>query len=1013
MALVGPERLLMMKSAFSMMMSTWLATLPLFAHAQSAPETVPYDKPVGRPSRDSAQIVKKTDNRGYVEVVARDQNGKESVFQLRKTEDPEIRKFSPKALSREFAENLKKMQPYEAVKATTKRFPMESGLFFMAIGAVTAMQIFSDYSSNPMRMQQHIEHSLSPMGMFSFYMFMSTNGVTSNALSTIIKNPKYHGMIPYLGMTAGYFVQSTIATFAADPNVKACAKAMLGHDISQMPDVAKDPCDAAFSYYALKGKFYDLTPGLISMLGSSFIAFQAQNLAVQLLRFASIDIAFLFIPGGVGVISVRFLIVSAIQMGLFYYIDVVWLNHFVTSSFKNIFDGSYISRLDRELTNHLIRKKQTRWADQLPTEICQMQKKPEFCERDFAANLKHMQEQLGNWRMFNLSKIYEAHMTWQEMLARMNSQYDATYSFYKDLVDEIRNSKWKLTSPLRLELVDPLYGVKANGLPDDKAYMYYLKPHFTENQASETAMMVGQSIQKQLDDGSYVAQGFAPYDLRVLKEAAQKLSSNDPIVQGQGVGTINKALDRVNMDAFAYTVQMIDELRRITSELGEGARPLMKPGQGFFARYERWSEAAESLKTVKFPQISASFRAPKATDYMAVQAVCGPDANEKDTSLTPVTFGGSASFTPPRIVSQQPTNFVCEGLGDLTADMIFSYPFQSGKNTQEGLVGFLKENVRPEILGDRDNSGFIPWWEANVENKIKAKYEDFGRDYETIIKKLIAQLHTTADSKLNMGPAPNGIVPSIRQQLRLDLMVLGELLKDHYQMQHQQALPIQYFSSKPEPVPGVISSGVRYLKTVPRSTLLRSLKEGSNAPGVFGGQPTQTSILEFDRLAPLFYPELATPSLATARGHALQIQKELEYEFETLLWMLRRIKVAQVDGEERISSNLENSELEEKVQKITEKTEAFGKLLGVGEAEDGAIVKLPTQEIRDVAINALEDILALANEVHMYGSIANAVSWEKIRNVKAAGQQQREFNSKVQKQVQQLRGSMARIGGAH
>ncbi|MBX3042045.1 MAG: hypothetical protein KF789_15170, partial [Bdellovibrionaceae bacterium] len=358
----------MMKSAFSLMMSTWLATLPLFAHAQGAPDTVPYTKDMSQFYKNATEIAKTTDNRGYVEVVARDQNGKESVFQLQKTQDTEMRKFSPNALAREFAENLKKMQPYEAVKATTKRFPMESGLFFMAIGAVTAFQIFTDYSTNPMRMQQHIEHSLSPMGMFSFYMFMSANGVTSNALSTIIKNPKYHGMIPYLGMTAGYFVQSTISTFAADPNVKACAKSMMGMDISKMTDIAKDPCDAAFSYYALKGKFYELTPGLISMIGSSFIAFKAQEVLVKgVLRITGMDIAFLFIPGGIGVLSIRFLIVSAIQMGLFYYIDVVWLNHFVTFSFKNIFDGSYIARRDREITDHLLYKKKTQWGDQLPT----------------------------------------------------------------------------------------------------------------------------------------------------------------------------------------------------------------------------------------------------------------------------------------------------------------------------------------------------------------------------------------------------------------------------------------------------------------------------------------------------------------------------------------------------------------------------------------------------------------------------------------------------------------------
>ncbi|MBX3041853.1 MAG: hypothetical protein KF789_14190, partial [Bdellovibrionaceae bacterium] len=621
--------------------------------------------------------------------------------------------------------------------------------------------------------------------------------------------------------------------------------------------------------------------------------------------------------------------------------------------------------------------------------------------------------------MINLTKIYEAHMGWQDMLGTLNSQYDATYSFYKDLVDEIRNSKWKLSSPLRLELVDPLFGVKANGLPDDKAYMYYLKPHFTENQASETAAIIGQDIQKKLDDGTYVANYFAIYDLRVLKDVAQKLSSNDPLVQGQGVAALNKATDRMNTDPFSFTIEMINEIRRLLAELGEGARPLMKPGQGFFARYERWSDAASTLKHTKFPHVSGSFQSPTPTDYMAVQAVCGPDLS-KGESMTTVAFGGAARFTPPRIVSQTPTNWVCEGLGDLSADMIFSYPFQSAKTTEEGVVGFLKNNIRPEILGTTDSSGFIKWWENNVEEQIRAKYKEFSRSYEEIVKNLITQLHATKDSSFNMGPAPNGIVQSIRQQLRLDLLVLGELLKDQYQIQKKQPLPIQYFNSKEEPAPikppeiprPVMAGGARYYKPTLRLTLLQALKNGSNAPGAVDAQPTQTSIFEYDRLAPLLYGQPVATTLPTPRGHALQLQKEIEFEFETLLWMLRRIKVARIDGQDRITSNeLENADLEEQVQKITSKAEAFGKLLGVGESQDGAIVTLPTKEVRDVAINALEDIMALANEVHMYGAIANAVSWDKIRNVEAASDTQKEFNSKVQKQVQQLGGSMTRMGG--
>ena len=168
--------------------------------------------------------------------------------------------------------------------------------------------------------------------------------------------------------------------------------------------------------------------------------------------------------------------------------------------------------------------------------------------------------------------------------------------------------------------------------------------------------------------------------------------------------------------------------------------------------------------------------------------------------------------------------------------------------------------------------------------------------------------------------------------------------------------------------------------------------------------------MEFNRLAPLLFAENDKKTLGVPAGHALQIQKEIEHEFETLIWMLRRIRVVSVDGVKRISSNLENADLEAQAQKITAKLENWAKLLGVDEQGGADVLVNPsTGEVRDVIMNALEDLAALTNEIAMYGSIANAVSWEKLRRLDSPEQQQ--FQNKVQKQVQQLGNSMTRMGG--
>ncbi len=59
---------------------------------------------------------------------------------------------------------------------------------------------------------------------------------------------------------------------------------------------------------------------------------------------------------------------------------------------------------------------------------------------------------------------------------------------------------------------------------------------------------------------------------------------------------------------------------------------------------------------------------------------------------------------------------------------------------------------------------------------------------------------------------------------------------------------------------------------------------------------------------------------------------------------------------------------------------------------------------RDLAVTALEMLQNLAQEVMMYGSIANAVSWNKIRNVKSLNiEQSPQLNNEAQEVLNKLR----------
>ena len=291
-----------------------------------------------------------------MEVVGKNPDGEEVRFQIPRSTTEELKRDSPMELAQRIL-----LRP---TLAANRRILPESGLFFIAVGAVTMLQLSRDYASNPVRMQQHIEHTLSPMGAFSLYMYMHSSGVTSNILTAISKNKEFYRYIPYLGMTAGYFTQSMLSSFASDPNVRACANLMLHKEVKPSDDISTNPCQSAFSFYVLGHRLLDMVPGLISMLASTAIAGMIQKYALKgaifaadkTLKLTGFDIATFILPGGAQSWGVR-LLIAGVQTGLFYSIDSGWLNRNITYGWKNIFSGIDLKRLETELANQVNWKK--------------------------------------------------------------------------------------------------------------------------------------------------------------------------------------------------------------------------------------------------------------------------------------------------------------------------------------------------------------------------------------------------------------------------------------------------------------------------------------------------------------------------------------------------------------------------------------------------------------------------------------------------------------------------------
>lgn len=83
----------------------------------------------------------------------------------------------------------KNMQPVPAWQKTTwgaqtRRFPMETVMFFISIGLINGGMLINDFAQNPLIMDQHLQTLTDPIGHMSFYSFMIVNGYATEFLTS-------------------------------------------------------------------------------------------------------------------------------------------------------------------------------------------------------------------------------------------------------------------------------------------------------------------------------------------------------------------------------------------------------------------------------------------------------------------------------------------------------------------------------------------------------------------------------------------------------------------------------------------------------------------------------------------------------------------------------------------------------------------------------------------------------------------------------------------------------------
>lgn len=861
-------------------------------------------------------------------------NTKNLVMEIPFATESQLRKFSPKNLNRMMLDEMVRVK--SASKASfshsIKGLPTESAMFFTAMGAVVAGQLITNYAQNPVAMKQHIDHSLSPLGVFGFFTFMYSQGVTSNVLSMYIKNPKFHHMIPYLGMTVGAFLQTYLSSIASDPNVKACAKVMMGGSVSDkdlQSGVEKDPCAKAYEYLVIKKKIWEFAPGIVSMLISSGLAAVAQSVVTKaVLRLTGVDIALWLVPGGMQIKGFRLLMVKGLQITMFVAIDV-WLNRKVNYVWKNMYDGADFFDQNERLNTYVNEMKLSKWTAN---------------DKLLQDEVKSLRAKMTDWRMMNMSEVYESHQAWQEAIHQLTSMYNTSYAFYEAFINEVRNSRFNESTLKLLELKSPIAGVTAKDLTTGKEDLYLLNPQFLIGMQMETVADAAAGLRNfiKTEEASWIS----PSEKAKLQDLANLLGSDNIDKAGEAILLLHKELRALTSLGGFPSPDYHEALRNTMKALGNPDR-IVGQGQSFVSAYEKAPSTAETLRGTNYYRKNGLFETPKITDYLIVQMICGPNIEKGEKSIRR-SLGYPSIFFPPSIVDNSANFTICSPNSmNAPSHMIYKFAMSGATGNQyEGAIPYLLKEAKTSIVGNSSDSEFESWWIKNTEAQMRDSFEDYTKSYDAIVAKMITAIFyqgksffngrpliagaKTANRVRQGGPIYNGGMKSAFQESRAYLALLAEIIS-----------------------------------------------------------PSKSFNLDFSVLAD--------------QAPKTPILKAVDDQFLALSNMMKRITVASVEGRPVIKSDLENYELEEQLQKIQAALTNISTILGVGDNKDGAQFKLNENQ-RNLAVTVLEQLQSLGTEVMMYGSMANAVSWEKIRDLKRLNTEQQKYNNDVQAKLAAMRG---------
>lgn len=726
-------------------------------------------------------------------------------------------------LQRQEAEAQKKAQRDGVFFSTTKRFPVESITFFIAIGAVTFNSMWIKSHGDPLAMERHIKSLADPIAHLSFYSFMQAQGYYMNFHT---RGAKFNSLdastraqvmrrLSYEGMAIGSLASSVIADLGQ--SAKMCVNAWL---LGKKDSASLASCDQAWVNWTVRDKFTQYFPQIISMWVSQratefieksasrgFEKISAQAWVQKMLskdalvkmayKVTAADVVTTFVGGGWVTKSIKFM-GKVTRFTGFVAVDHI-LSNFTYRPINNLIQPALFEG-DVFKINYL-------WAeaDKGDWDASKIANKKNA--DDFEKEIENYGKRMQQWRDHLNMDAEQDLAGWLEMTKKILSQVEYAYTYYRNFIGEW-NSTVNTFHLIREKKLDanagkiiprhpfrpyPLYGVSIGGcqtmgpLED----YYYLEPDAIER--------------CQLAHINQVATRLSPTPPRLEPEDVKAYNGIIKLLKSDNIPNIAYMLDEMKKQSDIYSAHAGQEVASeyngnyiiaINALLSAIGNPDPKPE--IFQGYSQVFKIQANNQSLEDDAGFFDLNYSKASDLMLSKMLCGPSQAKMDKLQVVGITIFSPTFNPPMVFKSSPelTKY-CSNLS--------GHKMYTKKIGNKILRDYMSENYRPDVFGGFSGEEpaspeiFEAWWLKNAKLPISNDFSQFDEEYKKVVKK-------ASDNYFNRPDWYKYTVDNLNQSLYLPKSLQNSFnfeINFYLQLLNRAILPTKHIPTyKNTPMPG-------------------------------------------------------------------------------------------------------------------------------------------------------------------------------------------------------------------